>query len=355
MIKSVSSSDHMWHQITRSPVISLSSLTFRLNIKALSNRLQELRGLQPVKFATVWHFCKTFACMWEFVMCVYDSFWVTAVPLGALPGQWRRVYVWVCVCERASGCVFVYVCVCLPRGDAQTWALSSDESRQPQRPKPSLCKCMIFENVPNNVSLISVWVTFATIPSCLLVYLNEGICLWVTVKSQYEQIDLGQSAISFKYREELNNNNRKAEEPRSSWSPSRDLPLIGPPAECQQIRLMRSWSTWISAWVSPTSRAADGEQISRTLPPWSQLSCQHVCDRSGTHRLWLRMLPVEQMENQHHLRALTFWGDHCLDRRVERRRWNDDLIPLQLELFLAALWGEKYDSGRLNVWLSRWV
>lgn len=59
-------------------------------------------------------FWQVFACMWEFVMCVcvYDSFWVTAVPLGAQPGQCRRVCVWVFVWERVKRvCTCLYACV----------------------------------------------------------------------------------------------------------------------------------------------------------------------------------------------------------------------------------------------------
>lgn len=135
-----------------------------------------------------------------------------------------------------------------------------------------------------------------------------------------------------------------------------------------------SWSTWISLWVSLTSRAADGEQISWTLPRWSQLSCQHVCDWSSTHCLWLRMLPVNQMENQHHFRGLNlffffsfFFGGPLSgwtggEGKMKRKR-EGEFIPLTLqsELFLAALWGKTWWKSipgtqlRLNVWLPWWV
>lgn len=82
-----------------------------------------------------------------------------------------------------------------------------------------------------------------------------------------------------------------------------------------------------SEWVSPTSRGLDREQIPRTLPWWSQLSCQHVCDWSETRCLWLRTLPVNQMENQHHLgllvcffRGAPVWTDAWAGRMKRKRK-----------------------------------
>lgn len=124
--------DHIWKQITKWHVIwspsfpyevrklfvsacmSPASLTLILNITTvtvINLQLQKLRGWLPIKFGTLASVC-VYVRVYDACVCVYDSFWLTAVPLGAQPGQCRRVYVWVCVWERVKRvCTCLYACV----------------------------------------------------------------------------------------------------------------------------------------------------------------------------------------------------------------------------------------------------
>lgn len=102
----------MWHRITRSHVtIFLYEVRCFILDEYDNTWCDLLQEQQPIKFVTVWHFCKTFACYVRVCDVCMTLFWVTAVPLGAQPGQWRRVYVRVCVWE-SQECVDIILCAC---------------------------------------------------------------------------------------------------------------------------------------------------------------------------------------------------------------------------------------------------
>lgn len=111
--------------------------------------------------------------------------------------------------------------------------------------------------------------------------------------------------------------------PWASWPKSWDLPLIRLPVEREQIRLTLVHLNF-SVWLSPTSRGVDREQIPWTLPRWSQLSCQHVCNWSETRSLVTQVAACEPNGKPASFRGFgLFSGGLCLDWWEETERWKE--------------------------------
>ena len=170
---------------------------------------------------------------------------------------------------------------------------------------------------------------------------------------------------------------RRQQQSRASWSKSCDLPLIRPPVECEQIRLVTGPPELQRVWVSPTSRGVDGEQIPWTLPRWSQLSCQRVCNwnearclvTQDTACLWTKWKTSIISGFQSVFWGASVWtyGRSQKDEKRERGRddshndgvWQFDFTVKSFPGIIVR--GEKkHDRGLLqtllwlNVWLSCW-